>query len=122
MVSATSVDFPLRFSAKQPLSKPAHYCLRTALPLQRAALTPGSAGRSAFQAESLSPGIGGNWQEKKDRLILGRFQSSGVAAALAAIALLFLLMFFAPSYPVLRWFAVQPVTAACAGTALSWRF
>ena len=77
-----------------------------ALRLQRGALTPAPAGRPAIAMESPDPDrYRRELLHKKDMLMLGDFSPAASAVRSGAIAMMVMLTFFAPAYPVLRWFA-----------------
>ena len=84
--------------------------LAMALRLQRGALTPAPVGRSAIPLESIDPErYPQELRRKKDMLILGDFSPSKSALRSGAIALMLMLIFFAPAYPVLRWLDGGPL-------------
>jgi hypothetical protein len=58
----------------------------------------------------------------KDMLLVGRFSPSKFPGRSGVVVLAVMLMFFPPSYVVLRWFAGDPLPSDLSWAAIVWRF
>ena len=94
-----------------------------ALRVQRRSLKMGHPGSPSIQITSIDPAKY-KWEliEKKDLLILGDFSPSDRPLQSGLIALMFLLMFFAPSYLAVRWIEGQPLPAGAHGNSIMFAF